>query len=252
MSDYVHDRTIYVTYTNHGYIDYTTNLYESCQLAKVPWKLMIIAMDKQAHETLAAKSISSELYEIDCCTEYQDYMAPAFKSICYFKFDILKMLMMKYKTLGTVDHIVYIDGDIWVQRDFSTELTPYKIAGNDITFQCDEGTTHDCKKPCKYTCNGFMMLSLVNNFELVINLLDYKKNPMWQCYKHDQDYTYYQLPHSGIKYDTMDRTIFPNGYHARVKSIPSNYHMLHYNWLIGDEKIENMKTNGHWIPNADN
>lgn len=243
---YVHDRTIYVTYTNHGYIDYTTNLFISCQLAKVPWKLLIIAMDKQAQESLAARMIPSVLYELDCCTEYQNYLAPAFKNICYFKFDVLKMLMMECKTLGSVDHIVYIDGDIWIERDFSEQLTPYKIAGNDITFQCDEGHTRDCAKPCRFTCNGLMMLSLTGNFESVIKLLDFRKNPRWQSYKHDQDYTYYVLPHSGVKYNTLDRTIFPNGYHARVNSIPPNYYLIHYNWLIGDEKIEHMKKNGHW------
>ena len=254
LEEYVHDRTVYVTFTNAGYVHYTSNLYHSCQIAKVPWKLVVIALDNNAYESLAELGIPSIYCNVSemglgqAAKEYCDYCHPDFKMLCYYKLDIIRQLLNECKTTGCTDHVVYLDGDIWVQRDFSLELKKYKHdkSGNDITFQCDEGTTNSCIKPCRWICAGMMMLSVCGNYDTLIKLLEYRRDPIWQGYKHDQDYMFYALPKSGVSYDTFDRRVFPNGYHAKHNAIPPEYALIHYNWLIGDEKQKHMQANGHW------
>jgi hypothetical protein len=228
-----------------GYTDYTANMYKSCG-GTVPWKLMIVATDEAAHTTLASRGIPSVVYPLNPCPpDYVNYLDPRFKLLSFSKFDLLAALIRDCRYSRMADHIVYLDGDVWVQRDFSDELTPYKQADVDVTFQCDEGTLEVCDKPCKNMCTGFMMLK-VNSSPLLDQFLDYRSFPGWHQYKNDQDYSYYAIPSIGLKYNTFDRTVFPNGYHVKENSIPNNYALIHYNWLIGDEKRAAMIANGHF------
>ena len=57
----------------------------------------------------------------------------------------------------------------------------------------------------------------------------------------------YKVKTLNIPHYTLDRDLFPNGIYLRNNEWRNtNSFLLHYNWLIGDEKEVKMKLNGHW------
>lgn len=232
------DKTLYVTFTNYGYLPYTLNLMKSIKRAKTIWNILVVAIDKKAYEELVAQNILCIYQDFgEVPLEYIHYRNDSFNKICFIKLDIISWLLDEYKNY--VDYIVYIDGDIWVKKDFHGELNKYKEGNYDIIFQCDEGHKNQCSKPtCTNLCAGFFMC---RNNDIVRHLLKYSETGK---YIHDQDYINKNKPNN-INITTFDRNIFPNG--VFVTNIPKEAMIIHYNYLEGEAKKENMKRNGHWL-----
>lgn len=232
VTEYIHNGVIFMTFCNNGYTPYTINLYKSLQKAYVPWKLLIIAIDEQAHDTLAKHDIPSILYTISGTpNEFVQYNDIAFSNISFIKLALIREVLVK------ADYVVYMDGDVWVYKDFEPYLNAYKHF--DITFQCDEDIMGYCSKPCKNLCTGFMMLK---NTPDVLRLLDCSTP---QYYIHDQDYINKVIKDFNIVCGTFDRYYFPNGVY--VADVNDAFLILHYNYLVGSDKQMKMQQNYHWL-----
>lgn len=226
---------VFFTYCNKGYLPYTENLYNSLLRSKVPWKLLVVATDDLAYKYLVSKNIPTILYHgTQHSTEFTHYKHCDFKRLMFLKLDIIKWVYEMFKE--QIDYIVYMDGDVWIEKDFTKHLNLYKCY--DITFQCDEPLMKPCSCPCKNLCAGFMMIKAAPK---VLSLFDYDDT---STFIHDQDYINKNITHYDISFTTFDRHMFSNG--VFVNNIPKSFFLLHYNYIEGDEKKKTMQVNNHW------
>lgn len=239
LDKYIFDKTIYVTFTNHAYTNYIINLYHSTLIAKVPWKLLIIATDSNAQNTLKQYGIDSVLLDLKMPEAFTVFdNRPDFNTICFKKLDIVKYVMKE----SEAEHVVYLDGDIWVMQDFSRDLEHLKEEKYDIVFQCDEPHKNACANPCYNMCMGFFMIHRSQT-----HLIDYSKVSPKQYVNtdHDQAFMKDQILNHQPKFTTFCRQRFPNGKFCKTFD-PKRAAILHYNWLEGDEKRKQMMANNHW------
>ena len=235
MKDYIFNNTIFVTYTNLGYVKYSINLWKSIKKAGIPWKLLIMATDEESIAELAKHEIPAILYtenEENIKKDFIAYTDKSFNSITFVKLDILSFILETMQ--DKITHLVYMDSDIVVTQDFTSILDWYR--SHDIVFQCDEDNYYICCGKCSNFCTGFMMMK---NNKTVYQILEYK-NP--EQYLHDQHYMNIKLRGCKIDHNTFARNIFPNGYLRGYVNNP--YCLFHYNYLIGAKKEEAMKEDG--------
>jgi hypothetical protein len=222
-----------------GYIDYIKNLFLSTVLAKVPWKLLIVAIDKEAHSALTNMHIPNVFLDLKCPTSFTTFNdRKDFNTLCFIKMDVVRTVMNVLKE--STDYIVYLDGDIWVFRDFQQDLLQFQNQKYDIVFQCDEKQTGKCNCPCNNICMGFFMINTQRP-----DLMEYSNMDTYINVDHDQFLMNQRLKTGNIKFTTFDRLSFPNGVFAK-NILSSNVAILHYNWLVGNEKKTLMQKNGHW------
>jgi hypothetical protein len=245
-----------VTIANEGYIPFMENLRESIRRAGITWQLTVLCMDKQTAIYCSQKGIP----HIQCPTTVQqefvnwkDHAKETVNKVLIQKLDCLVHFMSQNPK---VKKFVYIDGDIVVFKDFVPYVESYSEK-YDLVFQCDEwNTIPDCNhrypgKVCGYACTGFMHIQ--NNIR-VRTLLNYHLHMPEKFLEtiHDQEYINAMLKHpslSGkyrdIKWTTFPRDTIPNG--SFRDSFKSSAYLLHYNFLIGSAKKEEMIKRGHWF-----
>lgn len=231
---------IVCTYTNKGYLPYIENLSKMCVY---DWKLNVICSDQESVDFCIEKSITYiPCFFKDTISEFNSYFDKNFNKLTFQKLDSINYVL---KMFPNVENIIYIDGDIAVFKDFVPKLMQYKKY--DIAIQCDEPHTNSCFNTydCKILCTGFMMLK---NTTYIQDLLNYSKHVNdIQKYPSEQEYVI-DMYHKKFKYiislTTLNREEFPNG--KFIKNIPEKAYILHYNYLIGNKKQEEMHKNGHW------
>jgi hypothetical protein len=238
MENYIYNNTVFLTYTNLGYVKYAINIYKSAQKADVPWKLLIMATDEESVAELAKHNIPSILYTENAESinkEFATYHDKAFNAITFVKLDIISFVLESLE--GKITHLVYLDSDIFINRNFTNILDIYREY--DIVFQCDEGDMNLCYGGCNNYCTGFMMMKNTPDIQKLLSYNDSEK------YHDDQKYINLRIHGFRMNISTFSRNLFPNGYLRGIIKEP--YYILHYNYMVGTQKEKNMREDGHWL-----
>jgi hypothetical protein len=245
-----------VTISNQGYIPFMENLRESIRRSGIEWQLIVLCMDAQTASYCSEKNIPHLLCPTTVSQEFinwKDHSKETVNGVLLQKLDCLLYFM---NTQGHTKEFIYIDGDIAVFKDFVPYVIEYS-RNYDMVFQCDEwNTIPDCNhrypgRVCGYACTGFMYLK---NIERVRTILNYHQHMQSEYVKsfHDQEYLNIMLKHPAavsvfrsIGWNTFPRNTIPNGSYR--DSFTTDAYLLHYNFLIGSSKKEEMKKRGHWF-----
>lgn len=234
-----------VTMTTGGYVAYTENLFR--QFRKYGLRVHIYCLDHASLEHLASKNIPCQqlhhVIDLDEDRAQKIYGTETFKRTCVTKLDVIA------KAFEHSDAVLWVDGDVVLRRD-PTALLQEAMArlydGNlDLLIQCDENHTGPCAGPERcWKCSGIMLLRKTRGMLAMAG--EYASPDVWPEQWHgDQDYVNWFVGLSGAKCEIFPRSLVPNG--VFVGAPPPETVMLHYNYLVGDEKMARMIANEDFL-----
>jgi hypothetical protein len=223
----------FITLTNTGYIDYTLNCLKSLENIKSKINLHCYCIGEEGHKLLIEKGYKSTLIDSKENSNFQEYRKGNWASIVSHKFQII------YENLLINDYLLITDGDIVFEKDNFIDYLLKNIGNSEMLIQND--TLSDSSNT--NLCSGFIFLKSNKN---TINLFNpknieiYKKKTGWG----DQDYL--NEIKNKMQYKKLPLELFPNGkyYYSNYNKI--NPYIIHFNWVVGNEKKKRMITFKKW------
>jgi hypothetical protein len=249
----------WITMINYGYIEFTKNFLESMRVNNCVFSLIIYCLDKQSFDEL--KDYNNVIC-IDASIIIQNLITSSlskwgqtdYKIITFYKLDIIRHAIENNinSTIG------FIDTDIIVLKDPTKTVIDY-INNNlnvEVFTQCDENkNVNDCSNiyNCPVLCSG---VCIFRNNSRLFDLLNYHDRNISK-YNTDQDYLLDICNKNNIKRISFSKNIFLNGSYAGVNNntpliLPSSAELIHYNHIIGEDKIACMKKNKMWYLEKNN
>jgi hypothetical protein len=239
ITKFLQNETLVWTLTTNGYKFYTLNLVRCLQALKVPWTLCIVCADRQCYRYFIGEGIPAILYkeaQRDSLPSMILFGSKAFQEINLVKLDILNTFAKN----PMIERCVYLDGDIFVGADFLPDLLP-RLEETPLLFQCDEYEKEACKSPCTNMCTG--IIAWKHGHDGGIFKMD--KKAEWVTAPEDQRWVNNKVREFTVPCATLPRNLYPNG--RLSDQPPSEFLILHYNWLVGPSKQMRMRKNKHWL-----
>jgi hypothetical protein len=244
----------WITLINQGYMDYTINFLRHLKKNNIVFFLTIycINMTKEMKQKLENEG-NCECIDFNndaLSNDMELYGDTQYKQIVFYKIDAIKETIKKNKGYYTG----YIDMDIILFRDPSKTILD-KFAENDnisVVCQCDEPEA-ECSNfvMCKGICTGVICFKN-SSFNKNLGIFSYDVEDI-NKFSSDQEFLQARLNINHIQYRTVSKTVFMNG-SAPIKlssnekySIPSTADLLHFNYLVGDQKREKMILYNYWL-----
>lgn len=248
-----------ITYTTAGYVRLTHNLYQSlCSVSSgvEPLNFTAVCCDDATLQELRALNIPAMCVTPTCqlglTSDYtmHEWGSHGFRLTAFVKLTALSAYLEAKAQQGAHSPVLYLDGDIVAFADLQAMVQPYLDMADtdawDLVCQCDEGHTEPCQG-CQELCTGVMLLQ---NTSKVRDVLQFHKhmdlNAIHKYTNNDQTYLNAMYRIGALKALTFPRTICPNGMFIKQMCIPKEAMLLHFNWMIGMQKIETMQQLGMW------
>jgi hypothetical protein len=231
INDNIHYNNIsFITLTNDGYIDYTLNCIKSLNDIDIKQKLKVYCIGNNGYSILQQNNISCELIMDEKANKFQEFRTGNWSNVTYYKFQII------YENLLNNEYVCFTDGDIVYENKHIFLFLLNNIKDNDILIQ-DENLDETL-------CSGFMFIKSNKNTISLFNPENVKKyiNTVgWD----DQIYIN-NIKHL-IKYQKLPLYLFPTGaYYYNYNNVIANPYLIHFNWVIGNEKKNKMIYYNKW------
>jgi hypothetical protein len=232
------ETTKYVSLTNKGYIDYTHNLLSSIKENQIDIDLTIYSLDKDSYNYFSKKNISTKLIDTDASkinfSKFELQNSSEFYKIVYFKFYCINDL------LQTNNYVHFLDGDIVIKKDFSNEILKY---GENIELLAQSNKSpHDSND--EEINSGFMLFNSTKKIKKYINPKRFSLKKFSKFKFHDQ--TYINNIKNRIDYKLLNLDDFPNGAHFKKYKDSIDPFIIHYNYILGHEKKNEMIKDNNW------
>lgn len=241
---YLYQGTLVWTMTTNGYKYLTLNLLKSIERLKVPWRLVVVAGDKESYiffkrEGYATLQIPNAGHTNE--TQISRWGSPSFQ-----KYNSIKLFVLNsFAKNSAVKTCIYIDGDIVVFKDFVPDiLNRLQAEPNTILMQCDEKEPKGCaEEGCPNCCTGFIAWSHGADQ----GVFDNSDRTRWAEHADDQFWVNREFRERKIAHTTLPRELYPNGaYIPLIRTMPEAY-LLHFNHRVGNAKIAEIKKLGEWL-----
>ena len=222
-----------LTLANKGYIKYTKNLINSINKNNIDLNLFIYTMDQ--HSFNYFKKLNQNVFLIEGLNtkKFLKQNSPEFGNYMLEKIKII------HQALQTFESVIYLDGDIVIKKNFLNHLSHYE-KDYDLLIQDDKNP----KKPhIEYLCAGFMK---INSNTKTVNFFDSKNisKEMIMTGLHDQQYI--NENKNKLNYFKLPLDLYPNGAHFYLNHDSIDPYIIHFNYVIGNEKRKLMKKYGEW------
>jgi len=244
---------IWITFINEGYINFTKNFLESMKHNNCIFSLIIYCSDESSMG--AFKEYSNVIcidakgfLKYDMSKSLTNWLSINYKRLVFAKLDAIKYTLSQY----TNSYVGYIDTDIILFKNPTLTIMNIFQSNPDTVFvsQCDENLSQ-CSNfnNCPHFCSGVIVFK---NIESVNKLLEYNDNDVNNLTS-DQEHLLNIANKYNIKHITVDKNIFLNGVYPGVNTynipliLPKSVDLIHYNYLIGDNKMKLMKKNNMWF-----
>ena len=157
-----------------------------------------------------------------------------FYKIVYFKFYCINDL------LQTNNYVHFLDGDIVIKKDFSNEILKY---GENIELLAQSNKSpHDSND--EEINSGFMLFNSTKKIKKYINPKRFSLKKFSKFKFHDQ--TYINNIKNRINYKLLNLDDFPNGAHFKKYKDSIDPFIIHYNYILGHEKKNEMIKDNNW------
>jgi hypothetical protein len=242
---FIKDNFLVWTMTTNGYKYLTLNLYESLKKSNVPWKLMIICVDRESYNFFISMNVSAIYYKpkntIPLGTSPSQFGSDTFMSFNKIKLDLIEEIRLEAPK--QVEYITYMDGDIVVFKDFMPYIKEQiDLSNNIILFQNDD--LYQQPNTRANGCTGFFTIKrsfLIQSPFYLDNL------NLWKMLREDQIWVNKKLIEYNIPFDYFKRDLFPNGVYLKDGRWKTTQpYLIHYNHIVGNTKALMMKRNKHW------
>ena len=223
---------IFITLTNTGYLDYTFNCLKSLEKINFNGKLHNYCIGEEGYKKLKQSGYSSYLIDDNKNSKMQKFRQKNWSNIVYYKFEIIHKHLLKYK------YVCFTDGDIVYENKNFLNYLINNIGDNELLIQNDTMDDNNTNN----LCSGFMFIKSTPNTISLFNPNNVKSKLKegWG----DQLYIN-EIKHK-MKYKTLPLKLFPNGkYYYENKNIISPY-LIHFNWIVGNEKKNKMIEHNKW------
>jgi hypothetical protein len=251
--------TVVFTVTTNGYKFLTWNLWLSLQTLSVPWKLVIVCLDKESHRFFSqiANIPSTILPDIHLQLQGDTTKVASHGTGDFNRITKLKLSAFAYYIKNpSIERLLYLDSDIVLFRDPVPYLQTVLTQENPLWFQCDEHNPEfTCSKSirgCGNCCTGVIGFWLGSPEVRTqhLSMIAYE-DTLWKDCKenNDQEYIQKRMHQLSISYQTFPRDLFPNGSFLRNdhwKSLAEPF-LLHFNFIVGGNKQRVMKSKGFWF-----
>jgi hypothetical protein len=220
----------FITLTNTGYLDYTMNCLESLKRINMTDKLEIYCIGKEGCDKLKTNGYSSHLIDSEQNTNFQTFRTGNWANITYYKFEII------YENLLKNEYVCFTDGDIVYENNSFFDYLLTNIGENDMLIQSEGIDTLD-------VCSGFMF---IKSNESTLSLFDPKNVEKYKNTKGWDDQVYINEIRNKLKYKKLPLCLFPTGKYYYIYNANINPYMIHFNWIVGNEKKNKMIQYAKW------
>lgn len=224
-----------LTFTTFGYKHYTHNLLKSIEVNRVDLNVKVYALDKESLHYFNKFHNNVEEFTTDNnLPAYMKQKDDKFGELMFKKFQCI------HKSLLSNEYILYIDSDITIKKNITKYLLG-NVGYSDIIFQNDK----DPRKPNKINmCAGFMF---IKSNKKTLKFFNPRNIPIEKISKyrtHDQTYINRNL--AKFNYKSLPLDLFPNGanFYKNYNSVDPA--IIHFNWILGEQKVEYMKKFNEW------
>ena len=219
----------FITYTNLGYLKYTKNLILSLEKCDFPLPLTIYCVDQGAYDNL--QNMNSNIIlkllndETNSNEEFIEYYKEGWNTMMLSKIKAIRKELIDY------DYVFYTDSDIVFENNYCIQYLLDNLHDYDLLVQ------NNCNEQF---CAGFMFLK---SNDKTIQLFDTKDIDM-DKFKCDQSYL--NSKKDCINYRVLSPELFPVGcfYYDNYETIAP--WIIHFNWIIGNKKIDKMYFHKKW------
>lgn len=231
-----------LTITNSGYQNYTLNLINSILKNKIDLNIEVYCLDKKVYkffneysELVTPVDISNQVNEE--IVEFKEQKSVDFYKIVYNKFIAIN------NSLDRFEYTLFIDGDIVIKKNFIDFFN--KIIGeNDMLIQDNFNLGRTKKEELN---SGFFLLKSNKTTKYLFNPKNIALKKFKKFKVHDQ--TYINKIKKKLKYEKLPLDYFPNGAHFYRNFQNIDPYIIHFNWIMGEEKIKKMKEYSEWYEN---
>ena len=222
----------FITLTNTGYIEYTENCLQSLKEIGSTLNLKCYCIGKKGYEYLNSKKYNCFLIDEEENSNFQIFRQGNWSNIVFNKFAIIYENLLKYK------YVCITDGDIVFENANFLQYLLENIELNELLIQ-----TEYIDEKNYVLCSGFMFIKSNSN---TLNFF----NPKYIEHKKDTigwgDQIYVNNNKHKLKYKMLPIELFPNGNYYYKNFNRLNPYLIHFNWIIGNEKKEKMLNYGKW------
>ena len=240
------DGHLVATFINAGYFEYIHNLSINLKRIQVPWTLCVMCSDEEAHRLCQEHNIPSIYVNGNVrnqanVTQYSSWNDANWNNVTFMKLTLLQWLLSH----SNVDRVTYMDGDIHVYQDFVPYLKSLNTNHYELCIQSD------CMQPDIHTlshhlCSGFFHFKNTARIRKIFEFTD--RDVASNTFNADQEHIVNQVRKHNTTVMQLPRELFPNG--VFFESTPPSAFLLHYNYMIGTLKKQNMQKKGHWYLSA--
>jgi hypothetical protein len=224
----------FITLTSSGYIDYTLNCLQSLKNIKAESALNCYCIGNDGYNTLIKEGYQATMLNNNTLSGFQTYFNEHWSDMMYMK------ILVIYNSLLLNDYVLYTDGDIvFENKEFFQYLITH-IGDNDMLIQNDTLSDLDDSN----LCCGFMFIKKTANTLHLFNPDRVARNKQNTSNWHDQGYVN-DFKHM-LKYKKLPLSLFPNGQYYYTMNTKITPYLIHFNWVIGNEKIDRMYFFNKW------
>jgi len=235
-------RVGFITLSNEGYVDYTLNSILSLRrlgdggqdLAK---KLICYSIGAKCHEALLAAGCRSILIDDEEHSGFQKFREGAWAGVVRYKFEAMS------RELLANEFVCFSDGDIvFESTDFLDDCVA-RMVRDDVELVIQNDTSNHDDDDHAILCSGFMMIRSTQAtrdafcFEKVAPTVDEEF-----C---DQLYLN-SVIRNLLRLSVLPLESYPNGSYFQAFGASPKAKMYHFNYLVGHQKREVMKSVGKW------
>jgi hypothetical protein len=251
-SEWYTPNIVWITLINKGYVDFTKNFLESMKYNNCIFSIIVYCTDEETVKNLQGYSNvtcidARPFLKSNVSKSLSSWGAMDYKALVFAKLDAIKYASLQYKN----SYIGYIDTDIILFKNpTKTVINTFK-SNPDTVFvsQCDEPRA-ECSNTnnCQHICSGVIVFK---NTLAIDNLLKYSISDI-NSLSSDQEFIINMANKYNIKHVTVDKNIFLNGVYPGVNNldiplvVPPSADLIHYNYLVGSNKIKLMRKNKMW------
>ena len=233
----------FITLTNTGYVNYTLNCVESLKRigmcnyysgvsnGESTEILHIYVIGKDGYNLLAKNGHRCSLIDEENNSNFQSFREGNWGDITFNKFKII------YENLLNYEYVCFTDGDIVFENSDFLQYLKDNIGSNDMLVQ-SEGDEYE------NFCSGFMYIKsneITRELFNPDNVILHKRERDWD----DQIYLNEIRKTVQLNYKKLPLELFPNGKYY-YNNEPSSPYMIHFNWVVGNQKYDKMKQYGKW------
>ena len=245
-NDFLNNDFLVWTMTTNGYKYLTLNLIESLKKAKIGWTLMVICVDRESYIFMRQMNVPCVYYKpnvpVIVGTNPSQFGSQTFMTFNKIKLDLMEEI--RVKAPEQIKYITYMDGDIVVFKDFVPFIRDkFASCDNLLFFQNDD--LYGQPNTRANGCTGFFCLKRTFLLQSPFYVNDLNA---WKEIREDQIWVNNKIVEYKIPFDYFERDLFPNGPYVKNGAWRNvEPYLIHYNYIIGNDKVNFMKRLKHWF-----